>query len=246
MLLLVPMEANQKQPLYLIELEGAPIFEQLKIEEALIRTSEKNFCLINRGSPPAIVMGISGKSRELIYEEKVAQANMPLIRRFSGGGTVVVDHNTLFVSFLFSSEAHPFSPYPQQILTWSETLYQEAIPSLQLRENDYIIGKRKIGGNAQYIRKGRWLHHTTFLWDYDSELMGLLKLPTKRPDYRADRSHEDFIDRLASHLPSKETLPVEMKRILSQKYQLQTAHQMEIDKAVQTPHRQSTMLVEIA
>jgi lipoate-protein ligase A len=53
---------------------------------------------------------------------------------------------------------------------------------------DYTVaGGRKIGGNAQAITGKRWLHHTSFLWDYDAQRMGLLRPPPKAPAYRQAR-----------------------------------------------------------
>ena len=47
--------------MHLLRLRGFPILEQLQLEERLLRTTQRNWCLINQGtSPPAIVMGISG------------------------------------------------------------------------------------------------------------------------------------------------------------------------------------------
>ncbi len=46
---------------HLLQLQNMPILEQLRLEEALLRADDRNWILINRGSPPAIVMGISGK-----------------------------------------------------------------------------------------------------------------------------------------------------------------------------------------
>jgi hypothetical protein len=48
-----------------------------------------------------------------------------------------------------------------------------------------VFGHRKFAGNAQAITKGRWLHHTSFLWDFQGELMRLLKHPSRAPEYRA-------------------------------------------------------------
>ena len=45
-----------------------------------------------------------------------------------------------------------------------------------LRENDYVLGAHKIGGNAQSIVKGRWVHHTSFLWDFDPAKMRYLQV----------------------------------------------------------------------
>lgn len=49
---------------------------------------------------------------------------------------------------------------------------------------DYVFGGRKFGGNAQAITSRRWLHHTSFLWDYRPANMALLTNPAKQPQYR--------------------------------------------------------------
>lgn len=71
---------------------------------------------------------------------------------------------------------------------------------------DYVFGSRKFGGNAQAISRDRWLHHTSFLWDYNSQLMGLLKHPPRTPEYRGGRSHEEFIMRLKDIVPERNAL----------------------------------------
>ena len=45
-----------------------------------------------------------------------------------------------------------------------------------LREHDYVINDRKIGGNAQTITKDRFVHHTSFLWNFDAKKMSYLKV----------------------------------------------------------------------
>jgi lipoate---protein ligase len=195
--------------LHLLDLGHTPIFEQLQIEEALLRGSSLNVCIINRGSPRAIVMGISGKREELLNVEKVVQDKIPVIKRFSGGGTVIVDEETLFFTFIFNKDdVLHIHAFPEPILRWSGSLYQECfqIPDFHLVENDYVIGQRKCGGNAQYIKKDRWLHHTSFLWDYKQENMDYLLLPKKRPKYRENRNHLDFLCKLKEFAPSKEDL----------------------------------------
>lgn len=186
-------------------------------------------------------MGISGKAEKLINIESVKRENIPVIKRFSGGGTVIVDENTLFITFIFSKELFNVPVFPEPILKWSANLYNNAwqIPNFHLRENDYCVQDRKCGGNAQYIRKDRWLHHTSFLWDYDSENMTHLLLPEKRPKYRLDRSHDAFLTKLKEHAPSKEALVERLKKSLDVK-PLYISPKTDFK-----PHRQSTHLVEI-
>ncbi len=202
----------------IVHFKKLPVFQQLQLEEALLRANRDNWCLINEGSPPAIVMGISGKIEELVDLEKADHAKIPVIKRFSGGGTVVVDEDTLFVTYIFQKEFHPFPAYPEPILRWSEHLYHSFFPALTLKENDYAIGEKKCGGNAQYIKKERWLHHTTFLWDYQKERMELLLHPKKAPAYRLGRPHKEFITRMSEHVSDKAAWILALKLELETRY----------------------------
>ncbi|WP_420421576.1 lipoyl protein ligase domain-containing protein [Simkania sp.] len=212
-----------KETLHLLRLQNHDIHEQLLLEEALLRTTDQNWCVLNHGSPPRIVMGISGKPQKLIDSNKMTSAPIPLIKRYSGGGTVIVDSDTLFVSFIFQKEIHSFPCYPEPILRWSEEFYQEAlsIPDFHLRENDYVIGEKKCGGNAQYIKKNRFVHHTTFLWDFKQSHMDYLLHPEKTPKYRDGRSHESFLCRLNDFLPSEKSFFDGIQKALKNRYFVQ-------------------------
>lgn len=193
--------------IHLIRLKNVSIFDQLLLEEKLLREDSRNFCILNEGSSPAIVMGISGKPEELISYPKAQELELPIIQRFSGGGTVVVDENTLFVTFLCNKDEFSFPSYPERIMKWTEGFYQKAfskLPTFRLRENDFVLGDFKCGGNAQYIKKERWLQHTSFLWNFCPEKMSSLLHPRKTPSYREGRNHLDFICKLESHIPSRE------------------------------------------
>ena len=205
--------------LHLIHLKNVPIFEQLQLEEALLRADTRNFCVINEGSPKAIVRGISGALESLVHVPQARKDNIPIIRRFSGGGTVIVDEETLFITFILAKEALAIPPYPEPILRWSADLYKQAwnIPGFSLRENDYVIEDKKCGGNAQYIKKDRFVHHTSFLWNYSLENMGYLKLPSKAPEYRQARSHGDFLCRLKEVDPM-ESLIAKLKVELAKRF----------------------------
>ncbi|KAH6801518.1 Biotin/lipoate A/B protein ligase family [Perilla frutescens var. hirtella] len=189
----------------LLRLKGVPILQQLHLEERLLRTSSDNWCIINDGTTrPTIVMGISGKPKELLDTDAVLRDEIPVIRRFSGGGTVIVDQGTIFVTFICNKDAIPgLQSYPQPIMSWSSLIYKnifQGIGDFSLRENDYVLGNRKFGGNAQSITKTRWVHHTSFLWDYEVSNMGYLKMPDRAPEYRQARSHLEFICRMKDYI----------------------------------------------
>jgi lipoate-protein ligase A len=85
------------------------IKDQLRLEEALLRHDTRNWCLLKDGEPagdmarPTIVLGIGGKAAKLVELERVNQDRVPLVRRFSGGGTVIVDHDSLFITFIMNT-----------------------------------------------------------------------------------------------------------------------------------------------
>jgi lipoate---protein ligase len=195
----------------LITLSNTPIGEQLALEENLLRNETNNFCLINTGSSPAIVMGISSHSENFVHLDKLP-SHIPILRRFSGGGTVIVDENTLFVTFICNKASHAFPAYPEPILRWAASILSATIPGLELRENDFVIGNKKCGGNALYIKKERWLIHTSLLWDYETAHMELLKHPPKTPTYRAGRPHGEFLCKLAEVIPDRKIWVEKFKR----------------------------------
>lgn len=203
----------------LVRLNGVPILQQLHLEERLLRTSSQNWCIVNDGTnEPTIVMGISGwdinfhpllwKPAELLEIGSVLQDKIPVVKRFSGGGTVIVDRQTVFITFICNTDALPsVQPYPRPIMSWSGQLYSkvfQGVGDFSLRENDYVFGNRKFGGNAQSITKRRWVHHTSFLWDYEMMNMAYLKLPKRAPDYRQARDHSDFICRMKDDISRQE------------------------------------------
>lgn len=181
----------------LLQLKNIPILEMLKLDEALLRNTSKNWVIMNVGTPPAIVLGLSRKIDKLVHVEAAKKNNIQLLSRFTGGGTVYVgifikillkiiqDEKTLFVSLIFNSNEIKTAPYPREIMKWTGEFYKNVFENTRhpkgaffMQENDYCFGNRKFGGNAQSITKLRFCHHTSFLWDYNSaNFSNYLKLP---------------------------------------------------------------------
>lgn len=221
-----------------------PVFQQLQLEEALLRADQRNWCIINEGTPPAIVMGISGRFESLVNQPLIKLKPVPVIRRFSGGGTVFVDDNTHFVTFICNSEEVGVKCYPEKVHHWSASLYQPifAHAGFRLVENDYVLGHRKFGGNAQYLRKERWLHHSSLLWDYHPERMEYLLIPSKMPEYRKRRSHTDFLCKL-NDVISKDAFDKGLLDELRKRFVLELKTLSDVKKTLEEPHRKATSYV---
>jgi len=253
-------------PLHVLNLQGSElsIYERLLLEEWLLHADPecRNWMIVGNHAPShdrssilspetkscAIVMGIGGKPSELLHLDNVRRDKVLTIKRFSGGGTVVLDQNSIWTTIIGRPESFQdiVSPYPRPLMDFTanhvfEPLFSELsllnsrqnTPQVrkpakhetkadgssvgahrvkpypqdvfELKENDFVLGEHKMGGNAQSITSTGWLHHTSFLWDYEDEnMLSYLKFPKSRPDYRKDRPHADFLVRLSQHFPHLE------------------------------------------
>ncbi|CAN8265985.1 unnamed protein product [Cochlearia groenlandica] len=231
----------------LVRLKGTPILEQLYLEERLLRTSSENWCIVNDGTNvPTIVMGMSGKPCQLLELRPVIEDRIPVIKRFTGGGTVIVDKSTLFVSLICNKDDVPsVQPYPRSVMEWSGSLYGEVfkgVNGFHLRENDYVFGDRKFGGNAQSIIRNRWIHHTSFLWDYNVSNMAYLKLPSRVPQYRLERDHTDFVCRMKDYIERADFVEKTVKAVGNQ-FTLKQVNLEDIDSYAKGDHLKSTRLL---
>ena len=84
--------------------KNLPVLSQLQLEEALFLHNNENWCILNYNTTPAIVLGSSNKPNDLINLKKVKANKIPIIKRFTGGGTVFVDQDTIFFSMILSKD----------------------------------------------------------------------------------------------------------------------------------------------
>src|SRR5262245_14038757 len=124
---------------------GMSIVEQLRLEEALLRVDRRTWCLLNSDSSDATVMGIAGKVEQLVVQEVHRRRPVPLIRRVSGGGTVYVDRQTIFVTFIANEEATQVPCQPRKIMEWTDRLYSPFFRPYPfcIQDHDYTMGDRK-------------------------------------------------------------------------------------------------------
>ena len=108
-----------------LQLRNVPILRMLQLEEALFRTDRRSWFITNewdsaQPAAEALVLGISGRPEQMLHVEAAQRSGIPVIKRFTGGGTVVVDSDTLFASFIVAEGALPdVKPYPEPMLAWS-------------------------------------------------------------------------------------------------------------------------------
>jgi lipoate-protein ligase A len=235
-----------RQQVFLLQLDQIPIYRQLQIEEALLRSDQRNWCILNQGASPAIVMGISGKANLLLNQKLLAEQPIPVIRRFSGGGTVVIDEQTIFATFIFNAKDIQVGCCPQKVMQWTGEIYQPLLCGIdfQLKENDYAIGDKKFGGNAQYLCKNRWLHHSSLLWNFSLANMDYLLMPQKYPAYRQSRKHADFLCKLSHYFQSPVQVTKHIIQQVSQRFNIEEVCLDDILEVLERPHRKATAILE--
>jgi lipoate-protein ligase A len=104
-------------------------------------------------------------------------------------------------------------------MRWAFLFYKKVFEmnDFKLIENDFVVDDKKIGGNALYIKKDRFLMHTSFLFDFDIEKINKYLLnPKKAPTYRNNRGHRDFITKLRPFI-SKELFLEKLKKTIRER-----------------------------
>eukprot|EP01090_Pellita_catalonica_P004884 TRINITY_DN14698_c0_g1_i1.p1 TRINITY_DN14698_c0_g1~~TRINITY_DN14698_c0_g1_i1.p1 ORF type:complete len:266 (-),score=35.47 TRINITY_DN14698_c0_g1_i1:11-775(-) len=186
-------------------LRNFPVLKQLHLEERIWRRSKDAWLIVNEGTnTPAVILGRGHDTKE-INTKNTKYDGVDIVQRFTGGGNVYVDHNTLFITHIGQE---PQNIYPADIIDKTAKYYTQVFPKnveFEARENDFVSGEYKFGGNAQRISRGSWLQHTSFLWDFDPEKLDrYLRLPQRTPQYRRKRSHADFLTNIKTLLDSEE------------------------------------------
>jgi len=181
--------------------------ENLACDEALLDAAEEQ-----GGSPvlrfwesPShfVVLGYANKVAEEANVEVCHELGVPILRRCSGGGTVVQGLGCLNYSVILRIDQAPELQSITGTNQWVMSRNRDAIARLLGRpvsiegHTDLAMGQLKFSGNAQR-RKREWLlFHGTFLLDFDLSLIGkVLRTPPRQPDYREQRSHAEFVTQL--------------------------------------------------
>jgi lipoate---protein ligase len=143
-----------------------------------------------------VVLGRSLRLAEEVDQEAAARAGVPVLRRVSGGGTVVIGPGSLNFTIVLSLNLHPEHRDIRRSMQAIVTTIAAALPidGLHLAgTSDLLWHDWKVSGHAQRRSRDGLLHHGTLLYGLDLPLMArVLKEPPRQPDHRAKRTHLDF------------------------------------------------------
>jgi lipoate-protein ligase A len=188
--------------MYFLDLTLPTLAANLALDEALLMDAEAGGpALLRVWSWPywAVVLGAGGKLADDVDEEACRADGVPLARRSSGGGTVVLGPGCLLFSMVLPYEWHPalrdVNASYRHILGEMAAALADLAPDIsQAGTSDLASAGRKFSGNSQQRKRTHCLHHGTLLYAF--ELGGIaryLKQPARRPAYRLDRAHDAFL-----------------------------------------------------
>ncbi|WP_161597745.1 lipoate--protein ligase family protein [Fluviispira multicolorata] len=144
-----------------------------------------------------VVLSSSNKVNKEVNQEECHKNNIPILRRKGGGGTVVLGQGCLILTFAFyGKDVFGNSRYFQMInQMWINALEKAGCPKLtQQGISDISYFNKKIAGTSIFRKKHLLVYQGSLLVNPNLELISkLLCHPSREPDYRGGRSHDQFL-----------------------------------------------------
>jgi lipoate---protein ligase len=180
--------------------------ENLALDEALLIEADRGRgpSVLRFWEPReyAVVLGASRRLRDDVLVDACRADVVPILRRSSGGGTVVVGPGTLNVTLVLPESVAPgmgaVEPAQRYVLDRiAVSIRRLGRPVTIEGRGDLTLAGRKCGGSAQRRLKNYFMVHCSILNDFAIErIVRYLAMPDKQPEYRAGRSHQDFLSNL--------------------------------------------------
>jgi lipoate---protein ligase len=230
---------RQRNPMKHLDLALPSPAENLACDEALLDACDQTACdEILRFWESREIFTVVGYANKIATEVNVANCRakqIPILRRCSGGGTVLQGAGCLnYALILKISEDGPcrsITSANEFIMEKNRAAIESLLPDSKISvsgHTDLALDGRKFSGNSQRRKKNFLLFHGTFLLDFDLKLIGeFLRMPSLQPDYRAARSHDDFLVNLNL---SAEKVKTALQKIWNASDELKTIPRAEIQK----------------
>lgn len=203
--------------------------ENLALEEALLTRAEETGeeCLrLWESQQFFVVLGAGSPLWTDVNIDACRADNIAILRRCSGGGTVMQGPGCLNYTLVLDKKKRPELDSINGTTEFVLSGVARAISAVRANANyaapeirgysDLVLGDLKFSGNAQRRRKRFVLFHGTILYNFDLDMIArCLGRPEKMPEYRSNRSHAAFLMNL-------ELSAEELKRELARQFEAST------------------------
>jgi lipoate-protein ligase A len=179
--------------------------ENLALDEALLLEAEEGRSaeVLRFWELPtyAVVLGSSCRLQQEVRADACQGDGIPLLRRCTGGGSVLLGPGCLSYAVVLSMDPPPLRDVTHSyayILERVRTALTPIAPGLvRAAASDLAVGDSKVSGNSQRRKSAYLLHHGTILYQFDAARMGrYLHQPERQPAYRRNRDHAGFVTNL--------------------------------------------------
>ena len=181
--------------------------ENLALDEALLEQAESagrptETLRLWEPARPMAVLGRSSKIDEEVHLDACRELGVPVLRRTSGGATVLTGPGCLMYALVLSCRLRPGLRSVEHahrfVLGTLAAALGPLAPGVGCRgTSDLAIGEQKFSGNSLRRKRDHLLYHGTLYYDFPQELIGrCLKMPPRQPGYRDGRSHREFMTNL--------------------------------------------------
>lgn len=211
------MTASHMPPALWLDAELATVEENLALDEALLEAAHEGrlagaVVRAWMATAPTVVLGSSSRVAAEVDADACVGAGVRLVRRPSGGLTVVLGPGCLMWSVIMphphgspgleAIHAAMLEPLATALRAAGRAVHRRGTSDLAVVDGPC---ERKVSGNALRVKRHGVLYHGTLLDAFDLDLVGrVLRHPPQEPAYRAGRSHAGFIANLGLGRPRLE------------------------------------------
>jgi lipoate---protein ligase len=188
--------------------------ENLALDEALLEWAEEEiplgeFLRLWESPHPIVVVGRSSRIQAEVNETACTRERVPILRRSSGGGSVVAGAGCLMYALVLSYESRPelrdigrahafilgrLAGAIEALVAGIGSVTCAGTSDLVFKGQDSSSIPRKFSGNSLRVKRTHLLYHGTLMYDFDvAAIERFLRMPPREPAYRKARTHGDFL-----------------------------------------------------
>ena len=216
-----------------------PAVRQMWIDDTvLVRCAEDLTVSVWVPDHVLVVCGAANDPDREVVLSACAANNVPVVKRYGGGGTVVLSPDCVVVSVgtwvrdPFQNHRY-FTLLNQALIDALAAAWPIFADLTQAGVSDVVHGERKVVGTSLFRSRNYILYQASLIVTPAFELLArYLKHPSREPEYRRGRAHRDFVTGLAAiaeaataaevaeklqlHLPTKLTDRLRSERVAPQ------------------------------
>lgn len=189
-------------------------------------------------SEPSVIIGKHQNPVKEIDLDYVFNHHIPVIRRISGGGTVFHDPGNINYTLITHGEKQEnlvdFRKFTLPVILF---LKEFGLESQFEGKNNLTLGGKKFSGNSAHVFKNRVMHHGTFLFETNLEV--LEDIINHRQSGVEDKSIESIrasVTNISNHLKEKispEDFRQRMSNFFENYYGIKTSQKIEEEEVAE-------------